>query len=293
MSTPTNPRRELPSTYIVQDRSNEEELMRLQLQDQMVTAGMSGVFAEQPDPGIFRHVLDVGCGTGGWLIEVARTYPQIAALVGIDVSNRMVTYAQAQAEAQGVSDRVQFRVMDALGMSDLPDNYFDLVNQRMGWSFLRTWDWPKILREYQRTARPGGVIRLTEAEVNESDSPALMRLNELLVQAMYQAGHFPSLDWRTVTPELPRLLKKLGLRDVQTHEYALEFRTGTPEGQLSYENIRHVFRTSLPFLRKWTRVPDDYEAIYQQALKEIQQPGFVATWRLLTAWGTKVKPALR
>jgi DNA-binding transcriptional regulator of glucitol operon len=33
-------------------------------------------------------------------------------------------------------------------------------------------------------------------------------------------------------------------------------------------------------------VPDDYEEIYQQALKDIQQPGFVATWNILTAWGT-------
>lgn len=41
----------------------------------------------------------------------------------------------------------------------------------------------------------------------------------------------------------------------------------------------------MPFLRKWTRVPDDYEAIYQQMLCEMQQPDFVATWGMLTAWG--------
>ena len=41
----------------------------------------------------------------------------------------------------------------------------------------------------------------------------------------------------------------------------------------------------LPFLHKWTRVPHDYENIYQQALSEMQQPDFVATWNLLTAWG--------
>jgi hypothetical protein len=46
-------------------------------------------------------------------------------------------------------------------------------------------------------------------------------------------------------------------------------------------------RTALPFSRKWSRVPDDYEAIYQQALSEMQQPDFVATWSLLTVWGNK------
>ena len=38
---------------------------------------------------------------------------------------------------------------------------------------------------------------------------------------------------------------------------------------------------------KWTSVPDDYEEIYQQMLTEMQQPDFVATWTLLTAWGTR------
>jgi hypothetical protein len=43
------------------------------------------------------------------------------------------------------------------------------------------------------------------------------------------------------------------------------------------ENNQLTFRTGLPFLRKWTQVPDDYEALCQQALQEMQQPDFVAT----------------
>jgi hypothetical protein len=38
---------------------------------------------------------------------------------------------------------------------------------------------------------------------------------------------------------------------------------------------------------KWTAVPSDYEETYQQALKEMQQPDFVAKWTILTAWGTR------
>lgn len=43
--------------------------------------------------------------------------------------------------------------------------------------------------------------------------------------------------------------------------------------------------TVLPFLHKWVQVPDDYEEIYQQMLREMQQPDFVATLDLLTVWG--------
>jgi len=288
MSTPNDPRREHPSTYVVQDRSNEEELTRLQLQDQMITAGMGGVLPEQPDPTIFHRVLDVGCGTGGWLIEAARAYPSMSLLVGVDVSSRMLEYARAQAEARQVSDQVQFRAMDALRMLEFPANYFDLVNQRFGSGYLRTWDWPKLLREFQRVTRPGGVIRVTEPDmIIESSSPALVRLNDLFLQALSQAGHFFTPSWNAVTSELARLLHQYGLQNVQTRAHALEYRAGTPEAQSFCEDMKHTFRVIVPFLRKWSRVPDDYEEIYQQLLSELQQPDFVATWNLLTAWSNK------
>ena len=285
MSTPTNPRRESPSTYFVQDRSNEEELARLRIQDRMITAAMGGVLSEQPDTTIFRRVLDVGCGPGDWLIEAARTYPSMSLLVGVDVSRRMIEHAQTQAEVQQVSDRVEFRTMDALRMLEFPKGSFDLVNLRCGWSYLRTWDWPKLLNEFQRICRPSGVIRVTEGDIVQSTSPALTQLSELFLRAVYQAGHFFTPDWNGVTSELAHLLRQHGVQNVQTCAYTLEYRAGTVEGQAFAEDMKHAYRTFVPFLRKWTRVPADYEDIYQQALEEMQQPDFVATWNLLTAWG--------
>ena len=288
MSTPSDQRREHPSTYFVQDRSNVDELTRLQLQDQMLTAGMGGVLPEQPDPAIFKRVLDVGCGTGGWLIEAARTYPTMSLLVGVDVSNKMVEYAQGQAEDQQVSDRVQFRAMDALRMLEFPADYFDLVNQRTGASYLRTLDWPKLLHEYQRVTKPGGVIRVTESDaIIESTSPALMRLNQMFLQAFYQAGHLFTPDNKGLTGELARLLYQYGFQDVQTRCHTLHYRAGTAEGQYFSEDMKLIYRTIVPYLRKWSRVPDDYEMIYQQALSEMQQQDFVAKWNLLTVWGIK------
>jgi ubiquinone/menaquinone biosynthesis C-methylase UbiE len=290
MSNPADPHREHPSTYFVQDRSMEEELTRLRMQDQVLTASMGGVLSEQPDPTSFQRVLDVGCGSGDWLISAAKLYPTMSQLVGVDISSYMIEYARAQAEAQQVSDRVQFRAMDALRMLEFPSASFDLVNQRSGWSFLRTWDWPKILSEYQRVCKPGGVIRITEVDITQADMetmPALARLTQLLQQAFFQAGHFFIAAENGVTSQLARLLQQAGLKGVQTRAYAPAFPEGTPERQLLYQNTKHLFRTVLPFLRKWTRVPDDYEALYQQALIELQQPGFIAKWSLLTAWGTK------
>lgn len=286
MSTPTNPRPENPSTYFVQDRSNEEELSRLLIQDQMLTAGMGGALPEQVDPERFQRVLDVGCGPGGWLIEVARTYPHISRLAGVDVSRRMVEYARERAEEQGCGDRVEFHIMDTLRMLEFLPASFDLVNQRAGGSYLRTWDWPRLLSEFQRIARRGGVIRLTEANIIESNSPALTLHGSLLAQAFYQAGHFFTKDGQGMTGKLVQTMQQAGLQDVQTRPFALEYRAGTPAGQLFAEDMEHFFRTILPFLRKWATVPENYQDICRQALLEIRQPDFVATWNMLTAWGT-------
>jgi ubiquinone/menaquinone biosynthesis C-methylase UbiE len=125
MSMPTGPGGEHPSTYFVQDRSDERELARLQVQDQMITTAMGGVLPEQADSTRFQRVLDVGCGTGYWLIEAAKAYPTMTGLWGVDVSARVVEYARAQAATQGVDDRVQFRTMDALRMLEFQTGYFD------------------------------------------------------------------------------------------------------------------------------------------------------------------------
>ncbi|HLI69130.1 MAG TPA: methyltransferase domain-containing protein [Ktedonobacteraceae bacterium] len=287
MPTPENPKPEHPSTYFVEDRSNLDEMNRLQIQDRMLTEGMGGVLVEQPDSERFERVLDVGCGTGGWLIEVAKTYPSISLLVGIDISQRMLDFARARAEAEGVSDRVEFHVMDALRMLEFPNDFFSLVNQRLGWGYLRTWDWPKLLQEFQRVARPGGVVRVTESDLGRNTSSAAMQLIELSQKAFYQSGHLFTPTGDGVIGQLARLLQRHGLQNVRTRTYTLEYPFGSPGWQLALEDMRLVYRTMRPFLEKWVHIPDNYEEIYQQALRDVQQPDCVGGLTLLTAWGTK------
>ena len=182
-------RYEHPGTYMVQDLSSKGELNRLALQDQMLTTGMGGVLPEQTNPTGLHRVLDAGCGTGGWLLETAKVVPTISLLIGIDFRKMIINYARAQAAANQLGDRVRFYVMDALQMSQFPSAFFDLVNQRLGMSYLRTWEWAKLLAEYQRITRPGGIIRITECSGPESNSEALTQLHTLLIRALSQAGH--------------------------------------------------------------------------------------------------------
>jgi ubiquinone/menaquinone biosynthesis C-methylase UbiE len=263
-------------------------MIRLEIVDKMMTAVMGGVLEEVDDPTLLRRVLDVGCGTGGWLMETAKAYPTIKKLVGADISSTMVKYARKEAKTLALDERVEFRTMDALCILDFPEASFDLVNQRAGLSWLRTWEWRKVLLEYQRVARSGGIVRITEGNVGvESNSPALTVLWDICLEALYRSGRLFTNSSDGVTGKLVSLMAQYGIQDVKYRVYTPVYQADTVEHQSFYEDMRHTFRVFLPFFQKWMNVPSNYEEIYQQALKEMRDADFVATGTLLTAWGTR------
>jgi len=288
MSTPPKrPDKELPSTYIVQDRENKDEFVRLALQDHLLTTSMGGVISEQPDPGIFHQVLDIACGPGIWAIEAAMAYPNMK-VVGIDISQRMIAYAREQAETHQVYERVEFHIMDALRLLEFPALSFDMVNLRLGGSFLRTWDWPKILSEMRRVTRLDGIVRITDQEIlHQNNSPAGTKINEMVLCAFFKAGHLFTQETTGLVAHLPRLLTQYDFRQVRTKPYALEYQTGTPEGDAYSEDMAAASRTLRPFLQKWGCISGDYDALLQQSILDRSQPDFHAIWHFHSVWGRR------
>jgi tRNA G46 methylase TrmB len=68
-----------PYEGYINDAENAAEMARLMVQEQLLTQAMGGVLAEQTDLSGIRHVLDLGCGPGGWILSVAQQYPDIQA----------------------------------------------------------------------------------------------------------------------------------------------------------------------------------------------------------------------
>ena len=100
------------SNVYISDPESGAEMARLIDQDRLVTKGMGGLFPERSNDfsGIHR-VLDGACGPGGWALEIAFKYPEIE-VVGFDVSQAMIDYANAQARVQGL-ENASFQVMNS------------------------------------------------------------------------------------------------------------------------------------------------------------------------------------
>jgi 2-polyprenyl-3-methyl-5-hydroxy-6-metoxy-1,4-benzoquinol methylase len=64
----------------------------------------------QADPP--ARVADIGCGTGWSSISIARDYPKVR-VDGFDLDEASIAEAKANAEAEGLTDRVTFQVRDA------------------------------------------------------------------------------------------------------------------------------------------------------------------------------------
>src|SRR6202012_565061 len=114
-----------------------------------------------------------------------------------------------------------------------------------GQSWLRTWDWRKLLQEYKRVTRPDGIIRVTESNIIvESTSPALTRLYELGLSALDQSGHLFGTKNDHLDKELTRLFENHGFQHVQTQAHVLEYRGATPERDYFMDDMRQLFRTT-------------------------------------------------
>jgi SAM-dependent methyltransferase len=99
------------NVYFV-DHESAAEMARLLTQDRMLTKGLEDLFPATFDTASARTILDLGCGPGGWVQEVAFAYPQIE-VTGMDVSQSMIAYATMQAKVQGL-ENAHFTVGDLL-----------------------------------------------------------------------------------------------------------------------------------------------------------------------------------
>jgi SAM-dependent methyltransferase len=106
-------------------------MVRLTVPDRLTTASIGGLFPEHPCLEHVQHILDVACGPGAWASELAYHYPQMQ-VAGFDISQRMVRYAQMQAEAQALSN-VRFLVHAAERM------YFHYETRSKGAARKKSW----------------------------------------------------------------------------------------------------------------------------------------------------------
>lgn len=269
------------------DPNSPAELARLMCQDRLVTKYMGGLFPERSDIPTMKSILDLACGPGGWIMDVAFAYPE-AEVMGIDISERMVKYAFAQAQSQRLTN-VSFEVMDATQSLAFSDNSIDLLNIRF-LGFLAPGVWPSLLQECRRILKPGGVLRWTDSEWGFTNSPAFEQLQAWLNHAFKRAGGTFSPDARRlgITSAMRKLLKDAGFLNIQQKAYVIDFSTEMEDHEAFCQDFMVVFQLVQPFLLQMgVTTQEEVERVYQQLVVEIAEDNFCGIMYLLTVWGDK------
>ena len=271
------------------DPESPAEMARLINLDQFITRNMGGPLVGIADPSSLHTIVDLACGPGGWVLDVAFAYPEID-VAGVDISQTMTSYANARARSQGLTN-ASFGVMDIKQPLDFSDNTFDLVNTRFLFSVLQRDEWAAFIEECTRILRPGGILRMTDMiDPAITTSAACERRMELSFLAQARLGYGFSPIGRTVgvTSVIPSLLRNAGYQDVQHAAYALDFSRGTDAWANVYRDAEVVGRLLQPLLiNTGVTTEEEAEHLYQQMLIEMHADDFCGMWHYMTMWGVK------
>lgn len=284
----TQPSRD-ESTYFV-DIESGAETARLIQQAHLLTNQLGGLFPakfELPGANV-NTILDIACGPGSWVLDVAYAYPDIS-VVGVDLNEIMVQYATAQALTQGLQN-VSFELMDVLKPLDFPDASFDVIHARLLQGFMPRATWPGFLQECWRITRPGGRIILVECETPFTNNAIIEQLCTLANRAVQLAGLSFSPDGRhtCITPMLRRFLKEAGYQDIQHMAHAIDFSVGAEAHASTVQDLGVLTELLKPFLVKMGVITrEELDALIEKMTLEGYTSNFCGLWYYLSVWGTK------
>ncbi|HEY3993098.1 MAG TPA: class I SAM-dependent methyltransferase [Ktedonobacteraceae bacterium] len=178
--------------------SDLQEINRLDFQHYMLRYALQGnYFAPIQEP---RTILDVGCGTGRWAMEMAVQFPHTQ-IIGLDLVPPNLDGAQ-------IPRNLTF--MQGNFLEGLPFNTdaFDFVHMRLLLFAMPKNAWMALMHEAVRVTCPGGWIETIETGPQRSCGPAMDTIVDWITLASNTRGVDPLFG-----PQVGELLSRVGLEN--------------------------------------------------------------------------------
>ncbi len=187
------------------------------------------------EPGM--TVMDIGCGWGGMSITLARDYG--AKVVGVTLSKVQLEYAKRRAEAAGVGDAVEFRLIDYRNVNE----EFDRIVVVGMMEHVGRPQYPTFFRKLRENLKPDGVALVHT--IGRSTAPG--RTSPWIHKYIFPGGYAPSMS------EAMKEIEKQDLvaTDVEVWRghYARTLQCWQEKFEGNLETIRDLYDDR--FLRTW------------------------------------------
>ncbi|CAO3593838.1 unnamed protein product [Absidia cylindrospora] len=209
------------------------------------------------------YVLDVGCASGTWMLDMATEYPA-SHFMGIDICDTFPNSIRPP--------NVDFKLANLTTGLPFPNNTFDLVNIRLFILALKCDEWQFILKEIYRVLKPGGCLQSTECGMLEGGTDFMRWAGSTFEKVITARDQEP---W--ISLKLPKIIQDLGGYKVMETE-----RKMIPLGNSDYVckdfhyDVVMIFKAAQPFLMDSLGLTaDTYPAFLEQLSMELRKQPWV------------------
>jgi ubiquinone/menaquinone biosynthesis C-methylase UbiE len=298
------------------DCTNREEPVRNLLLQRWLSDEMDGLVPEGMERTDTHDILNVACGTGDGLFDLARAHPHIQ-FVSIERDEGNIRATEHLARSEGVQN-ITLLAHDLTHFDPhlFPRTGFDVINVAFLGEYLLTLDYGAFAQSLWTICRPGGMVHWLEGELPITNSSACESLTAKLCQALQAAGHSfmpPSFQeiaeifarWQQeagytvrpyerralgITPLLGSWLRKAGFQPPSNMPSAIEVSAGT-QAHPYFVQLALAFSHQIkPFLLRMGVMSEPaFEELIQQMEGELQAPTFCGICFLLRVSGQKLE----
>ncbi len=202
------------------------------------------------------HVLEIGCGWGGFAIEaVKRTGCRVT---GLTISAEQKKYAEVRIEEEGLSDRISILFADYRTMEGTFDKIISIeMIEAVGDEYLTLY-----LRSIDRLLAKNGIAVIQGIFIPDQRYKAYIKEVDWLKKHIFPGGHLPSLE--TIVCRLSAHTS-LSIEDVENigPHYAMTLAKWRSLFLDRLEDVRNLGFSDV-FIRKWDYYFASCEAAFKQ-----------------------------
>ncbi len=275
-----------PSSINTAGRDNEVNLNAL-LHHYLLQVQGGRLHPERIPVNTMESILDLGCGTGEWIFDLARRYPKLR-IYGIDSNEEVLHQAKVRRNTSSLR-QVELRHMDLLQGLPIPTACVDFVHMRRFARYIKPQAWPSMISECVRVLRPSGWLNIVELELCEISSPACLTIHRAMLQARTKIGRTLDATGSTlgVAQRLYAMLLDAGLYEVGYDVFTIDL--GTMGGNTAHvflsEIVRHAFILKPLVIQQGILESDEFDTLVEQARVELQSPDLCGWAILISAYG--------
>ena len=116
-------------------------------------------------------ILEIGFGTGHCLVALAKAVGSSGHVVGMDISDGMLSIAKKHLQQEGLNDRVDLRLGDAAKLDFIQAGSLDGVFMSFTLELFDNPEIPRVLQECHRALKRGG--RIAVVSMTKTDPPGM------------------------------------------------------------------------------------------------------------------------